>query len=227
MKTPEVLAVVPVIQNVPFDLRKTYSSSIFTAGFSKIHTANANMDTQTIRDLYDTSDAVLFVGGGDINPNLYGQTRDSKTDIPDTGRDELELMILGWVMLENKPFLGICRGAQMLAIHQGAQLIQDIPVDSVNHHTQTPSYDGLKNNSHAVYNTDGKLIYPSMPSMHHQAIDPSSLPSSLELIGVAQDDIIEIVHSDHTPIWGYQGHIEASPLFQHIFVGLYLNALSR
>lgn len=76
---------------------------------------------------YDFTDFDGFIigGGDDISPDLYlaNTPLDARLD-PE--RDQMELEILSYADPLDMPVLGICRGAQMLNIHRGGSLHQDV-----------------------------------------------------------------------------------------------------
>lgn len=71
-------------------------------------------------------DGVLLTGGGDLDPRHYGQSPHPKAGAPDPARDDLELAVARAAIERNVPILGICRGAQVLGVALGGQLVQDI-----------------------------------------------------------------------------------------------------
>lgn len=72
-------------------------------------------------------DGLLVCGGRDVNPELYGQEPGEATDEPDLLRDALEDQLLSAAIEANVPFLGICRGLQILNVNRGGSLIQHLP----------------------------------------------------------------------------------------------------
>lgn len=73
----------------------------------------------------DRFDGFLIGGGDDISAELYGGelTLDIRID-PD--RDRLEQDVLAHALTSGRPVLGVCRGAQMINVHQGGSLHTDI-----------------------------------------------------------------------------------------------------
>lgn len=96
--------------------------------------------TQEFRKIYQKSDGIIFFGGADIPPYLYGEKTNFLTSIRTPYRHFLELSfvfhLLGGTQDENfKPFLnetpsmlvvGFCLGAQTLNVGTGGTLVQDI-----------------------------------------------------------------------------------------------------
>ncbi|NCX18730.1 MAG: pyridoxal-phosphate dependent enzyme, partial [Acidimicrobiia bacterium] len=78
-------------------------------------------------DLVAASDGVLIQGGGDIDPQRYGDSRRSDTVygiVPE--HDDFEFAIVGEAVRQNKPLLAICRGLQVLNVALGGTLHQDV-----------------------------------------------------------------------------------------------------
>lgn len=104
------------------------------------------------------SDLVLFTGGYDVNPKLYGHAPHPATmfnttcDIIDAQHHELATR-------EGKPMVGICRGGQFLNVCNGGTMVQHC----LGHAT------GAK---HQAYDTTtGATI--DVTSTHHQMMIPA------------------------------------------------------
>lgn len=102
-------------------------------------------------DTIAESDFVVFTGGADIDPAIYGEDR-HKTTYPSRDRDVREIKDFHAARNAGKAFLGICRGAQLLNCLVGGKLYQDI---------QHPGFHMLK--------TDTGESFPSN-SVHHQML---------------------------------------------------------
>lgn len=110
--------------------------------------------SRSMLDAIQKADCVLFTGGADISPTLYGDVCLSITSAHPQ-RDLLEEVIMRTAIANKKGILGICRGAQLACAMAGGKLYQD-----VRHH----------NTGHDVKTYDGKEIY--MTSLHHQMMIP-------------------------------------------------------
>jgi putative glutamine amidotransferase len=68
---------------------------------------------------------VVITGGHDVDPVLYAQ--ESKV-LPhyDPDRDAFESTVIDDALARDLPLLGICRGAQLLNVRLGGDLIQDL-----------------------------------------------------------------------------------------------------
>ncbi len=72
-------------------------------------------------------DGFLFTGGHDISPEYYGERHRSEKLSPLTpNRDRMENRILNYAYDFDIPTLGVCRGMQMINVHFGGTLYQDL-----------------------------------------------------------------------------------------------------
>lgn len=106
----------------------------------------------------EEADVVLFTGGEDVNPALYGaQPHPSTYFTPQ--RDAAEVDAFN-KMRPGQVALGICRGLQLLNVLNGGKLVQDV----------TGHCLGF---THEMHNADG-LIY-DITSLHHQMVYPFTI----------------------------------------------------
>lgn len=94
------------------------------------------------RDIIERVDALVFTGGGDIDPGCYGETRMAETTYVFRGRDALELSLARLAFEHDVPALGICRGMQVLNVALGGTLYQDVMACGLTDasHQQKPPY---------------------------------------------------------------------------------------
>lgn len=94
------------------------------------------------RRLVSVGDGVLVTGGPDINPARYGRRKHPKTNLLPPEREEADFRLVAWADRRRRlPVMGICLGAQVLAVHRGGTLIQDIPderPDALEHRRLAP-----------------------------------------------------------------------------------------
>lgn len=76
--------------------------------------------------LYEGMDGILFSGGGDIAIEHFGGSPHPKVSKVDSERDALELLMLHTAVEDGKPFLGICRGLQVVNVTLGGKLYTHI-----------------------------------------------------------------------------------------------------
>jgi gamma-glutamyl-gamma-aminobutyrate hydrolase PuuD len=87
----------------------------------------------------DSVDALIFSGGSDLDPELYGEQVHPETDGWVRERDDFELGLMQAALARDVPLLAICRGSQVLNVALGGDLEQHVP-DRVhtNVHKETP-----------------------------------------------------------------------------------------
>jgi putative glutamine amidotransferase len=159
----------------------------------------------------DRLDALVLIGGADVDPATYGAEPDPETvgSVPERDRAEGELVELAWD--RDIPFLGICRGMQMLNVARGGTLVQHLP--DGDHRKVVGSFDGA---DHDVTLAGGSLAARAAgetrhgtKSHHHQGIE--RIGQGLEITGWAEgDDLPEAVEAPgRTWVLGVQWHPEA------------------
>lgn len=107
----------------------------------------------------EEADIVVFSGGADINPNLYGCKRHETTHFYQQ-RDDLEVSCFK-KLKPNQVVIGICRGAQLVTALNGGKLIQNV--------------SGHCSGPHMITNGDTKF---KIESIHHQMMYPFDMPKS-------------------------------------------------
>ena len=71
-------------------------------------------------------DGLIISGGGDINPNVYGQDIGDKTTRISDSRDSTELKLFKSAEKNKVKTLAICRGHQLLNVYKKGTLYQDL-----------------------------------------------------------------------------------------------------
>ena len=75
-----------------------------------------------IRKRLDGMEALLLSGGGDVDPELYGGDP-GVAELVNRKRDDFEIALIREARAKKIPILGICRGAQILNVAFGGELI--------------------------------------------------------------------------------------------------------
>jgi gamma-glutamyl-gamma-aminobutyrate hydrolase PuuD len=83
--------------------------------------------TEAVEETLDAVDGLIFSGGADIDPELYGHDRHPETDAAFRLRDDGELALLRAALERDLPVLAICRGSQLLNVAHGGDLVQHLP----------------------------------------------------------------------------------------------------
>ncbi|HEY7948936.1 MAG TPA: gamma-glutamyl-gamma-aminobutyrate hydrolase family protein [Acidimicrobiales bacterium] len=139
-------------------------------------------------------DALVLVGGGDVDPACYGAVPHPATSGVNRERDDSEQVLLAAALRAGVPVLAICRGLQLLNVHLGGTLIQHVP-DLVGHARHQPAagcfgpIDVIIEPGSVVSKAMGEA--DTVQCSHHQAID--TLGDGLVVTARAPDGLIEAV----------------------------------
>lgn len=192
------------------EINNTYINAIKRAG--GIPLCLPYVDEETIDSVLDSLNAVLLIGGYDVNPLLYGQEPHRKLGIVIDARDRSEILMAIKAFERNMPLLGICRGEQVMNVAFGGTLYQDIDtqVEHVLKHTQasnrhelTHTVELLPSKLQQIIGQDSILTN----SFHHQAVDRVALGFLMN--ARAKDGVVEgIEHPEHPYCIGVQWHPE-------------------
>jgi putative glutamine amidotransferase len=211
-----------------YALRENYCDAISEFGALPILLPHS---LDLVSDYLQEIDGLIVTGGAfDIDPALYGDPNIHESiTVRKDRRTAFEMSILKKALNESKPVLGICGGAQLLAVALGGTLIQHIPdtiQTSIAHEQPNPRNEP----GHTITIIEGTLLSDlahdkiiSVNSAHHQAV--KELPSSLKVNALADDGVIEGIESlQHKFCLGVQWHPEffINPTDRAIFEGLIL-----
>jgi putative glutamine amidotransferase len=137
-------------------------------------------------------DGVVFSGGGDLDPELYGAEPHDATDEPRSERDAAELRLLEAALDRDMPVLAICRGSQLLNVARGGDLVQHLP-ETVGHeqHRHDPGSFSDHDVKVAADSRLGGLLGDRAPvkSHHHQGY--GRIGSGLREVAWAEDGVVE------------------------------------
>jgi putative glutamine amidotransferase len=145
-----------------------------------------------LEETLDALDGVIFSGGGDLDPALYGAERHAETDPPRVGRDHAELRLIQAALARDMPVLAVCRGSQLLNVAHGGDLVQHLP-DMVGHdrHKHVPGAFSDHDVAVAPDSRLGELLGEHAPvkSHHHQGY--GRIGDGLRAVAWAEDGLVE------------------------------------
>ena len=199
--TSPVIGLTAARRTIPAGMRlvsvaEAYIQALIQAGASPV-VIPPGLPEEALDSLISGLDGLLFTGGGGIQPERDGAHSHPKISGVDPDRDRVELHILRQVVDQGKPFLGICRGLQLVNVGLGGTLYADISA-------QNPA--ALKHDffrdwprqylAHPVQLEPGSCLAQilggtktSVNSLHHQAV--RDLAPGLRPSGYAPDGLVE------------------------------------
>ena len=200
------------------DARKGYNiSPDFISGLTSLGAIPlvlpSTLDDEILADALSLCDGIIFTGGPDVRPSLFGEDIIPSCGAINDERDAFELKLYKMVINADKSILGICRGVQVMNIAAGANIYQDIYSQSgtkIVHHT----LDGARA-FHSVKLTDKRVcdkIGFSAPeftvnSYHHQSV--KDIADGYEVAAVSEDGLVEAIYMPDKPfVVGVQWHPE-------------------
>jgi len=175
------------------------------------------VDQNSLEQIATGMDGLLFTGGHDVDPSLYGQARMEQCGVSIHERDEMEKKLFQLALAVDLPMLGICRGIQLFNVLLGGTLYQDLPsqLDSELKHVQkppyaTPTHDVDVERKSSLFRMVGKSRL-AVNSYHHQAID--ILAPGCKVMAIAKDGVIEAI--EH-PAYHYLMAVQWHPEFSYV-----------
>ena len=127
---------------------------------------------------------LMIPGGNDIEPWRYRQEPIAGLDAPVPVRDTFELSAVRYALLEDVPYLGICRGCQILNVALGGGLWQRLAT-GVNHWPDA----AFSEPAHEVRLEEGSQLVIQVNSLHKQAIN--DLGDNVRAVAFAPDGVVE------------------------------------
>jgi putative glutamine amidotransferase len=152
----------------------------------------------------DLLDGLILAGGQDVDPSTYGAERHPTTDPGSLERDEFEMALARRALERDIPFLGICRGMQVMNVAFGGTLVQDIPTQlpgALEHSLPCPPHQAFTF-AHEVWIEKDSLLATLMRerltddtcevnSRHHQAV--KDVARGFKVSATAPDGVVEAI----------------------------------
>jgi putative glutamine amidotransferase len=195
-----------------FYVKRAYAQAVRRAGGWPV-LITPDLDAEAVREVCD---GVIISGGDDLPPELYGEQAGSLINLESEERISWERELLDVFGGDGKPVLGVCYGLQLINVHFGGKLLQDI-------HTHKPGaidHGGAgKVTSHEVEISEASFLFPlfgrsvSVSSNHHQAI--RELAPQFTVAATAGDGIIEAIQCKN--IFAVEWHPESDATSHAIY----------
>lgn len=158
-------------------------------------------------------DGLLISGGTDIEPHYY-EGKEKPDYAYDGPRDQLEMALLKKAEAEDKPVLGICRGAQLINIFRGGNLHFDVSkaYEKANYPNSTLARIFFRKRMHIK--DENALIYRLLGcnscrvnSIHTQSIN--HLGANLTITSAEENGVVQVIEDTSRPYYlGVQFHPE-------------------
>lgn len=204
---------------------ETYVSAVVRSGGTPLLLPPVGTDTSVL----DVLDALVVVGGSDLEPERYGQERHPATR-PEPHRDDHEIALVHAALQRDLPLLAICRGVQVLNVALGGTLHQHVPEvwpDLACEPPGTSCYQPAPGRFGEVRVTTepGSRIATALggqatvPCYHHQAVD--RVADGLRVTARSDDGIVQALETEGEA-WalGVQFHPEEDPTDDRLFGAL-------
>lgn len=192
-------------------VRREYSEAVRAAGGQPLF-LDPGIDPLVAAKLCD---GVVISGGEDIDPALYGQTQYGSADLEPRIRTDWERELIDACDEWNRPILGICYGEQLLNVHYGGTLYQDVNDDLnsyVDHGTskQAAMHQVTFEKDFLGFKRNDKV---TVAARHHQAV--RDVAPDFQIVARSDDGGVEaIMGRGHV---GVQWHAESDHTSSSIY----------
>ena len=206
-------------------IRNPYCQQVIKAGGAPVIIPPTE-DPETIINILDSIDGIIFSGGSDFNPLWSGDEPSPHLGHINSKRDHFELLTSLLSRNRQMPTLGICRGMQCIAIATGGKVAQDIEesrklaaksllsdgeVVRLIKHSQDADREeythSIDIDPHSILYSIYKTKKLFVNSFHHQAV--SYIGPKLKITAKASDGVIEALEStEFKPFLAVQWHPE-------------------
>jgi len=193
---------------------EAYVQSVLRAGGLPV-VLPVGLSTADVQALRSQLDGVLLTGGADIDPDRFGGVHHPSVYDVDVQRDDMEIELVQLAARSDWPFMGICRGIQVVNVALGGTLYTDIAAQCPGalRHDWYPDiprgYLAHEVTLDAESRLAGILGTTQTPvnSLHHQAVERPG--PDLRVVAHAPDQTIEAVElPGHRFGFGVQWHPE-------------------
>ncbi|MCA9327587.1 gamma-glutamyl-gamma-aminobutyrate hydrolase family protein [Candidatus Saccharibacteria bacterium] len=161
-------------------------------------------------DILTLCDGVIISGGEDIPAEVYGG--DELLTVPEPlERIMWERLLIDRCQESSVPILGVCYGMQLLALHFGGALFQDIETELPGSYNHAGTTHDVRIERNFLGIGSGETLHVN--SRHHQAV--ATLPDNFALCAVSTDGVIEAMCGEH--VYGVQWHPESDETGRGIY----------
>ena len=207
-----------------------YTNAVLRAGGEPAIVVPQQLTDEDADELMARFDGLILMGGGDVDPKLYGQEPSVYVYGILTEQDIFESTMVKAAIRNGKPVLAICRGLQITNVALGGTLVQEIATlpnaDTQVLHKPDNFPEGAPFALHDVRIQDGSRLALALgttairgASFHHQIVD--QVAPGCVAVAWSPDGLLEgIEHTDHWLV-GVQWHPEDTALTDSVQQNLY------
>ncbi|MGH8706252.1 MAG: gamma-glutamyl-gamma-aminobutyrate hydrolase family protein, partial [Burkholderiales bacterium] len=177
--------------------------------------ADVSRASISMSDYVHELDGLVLQGGADVSPSSYGEEPLRPEWSGDRVRDLYEIELFWECVIQGKPVLGICRGAQLINVALGGSLYQDIgsQIEGAARHVDQDAYDQNEHEIEIVPGSGlarlfGMLRRATVNSIHHQSVKALGRGLTAEAVSPS-DGVIEAIRwTGSSYAMGLQWHPE-------------------
>ena len=181
-------------------LPAVYFEAVQRAGGIPVLLPPQPADADAVSRVLDGIDGLIVTGGADVDPARYGQDAAPETDKPHLERDAWEDALLSAAIDRELPFLGICRGMQVLNVNRGGSLHQPLPAVVGDDRFRIGKGEFATNEVIVEPGSElDAIVGAKLPvkSYHHQAVD--AVGEGLRVTARTDDGIVQAVELEGVP----------------------------
>lgn len=212
-----------------WDVRASFLPNVYLEAVTSVGGIAVVLPPQPVtpeiaRTIVASLDGLVLSGGADVNPAAYGEEAHAKTGAPRNDRDAFEGELLQAAIEAELPFLGICRGAQMLNVELGGTLIQHVPdlVGDDRYQLGAGQFNPIEVTVDAgskIAKLYGDKLSTTAHLYHHQAL--GEIAEGITVTSRTADGIVESIELDTVPFGvAVQWHPEEFAEDRRLFAGL-------
>lgn len=207
-------------------IAEAYVSALVRAGAAPV-LVPLGLPDDLLASLISRLDGVLFSGGGDVHPQRYNGAQSPLVNSIDADRDRVEIELIQQAAGNGLPFLGICRGLQVINVALGGDLYADIraEVPQALRHDRFPEKP-RGHLAHPVELAEGSRLrtilgadQAQVNSLHHQGI--RRLAGDLHPAAYAPDGLVEAFELPASPfglaVQWHPEELQEDPDMRHLF----------